>query len=85
MEGTSLVELILGPLGGGVAIGFGTGAAAGYGFAMRLCTNMKIPQLEEKIQSLSDLLEEVRKELMEERARTERIEELLEGVVDDEE
>lgn len=85
MEGTSLVELILGPLGGGVAIGFGAGAAAGYGFAMRICTSMKLPQLEGKIEDLSDLLEKVREELKDERARVRRIEGLLSGAEDDEE
>lgn len=85
MEGTNLVELILGPLGGGVAIGFGAGAAAGYGFAMRICTSMKLPQLESKIEDLSDLLERVRDELRDERERVRRIEDLLSGADDEEE
>lgn len=52
---------------------------------MRICTSMKLPQLEGKIEDLSDLLERVRDELRDERERVRRIEDLLSGVEDDEE
>lgn len=83
MEQT-LIELILGPLGGGVALGFGIGAASGYAFAMRLWQTYKLPALEQKIDELLENLEEIKEDLNKERTRIAHIEHLLEGDDEDE-
>ena len=84
MEQT-LIELILGPLGGGVALGFGIGAASGYAFAMRLWQTYKLPALEQKIDELLENLEEIKEDLDKERSRIRHIEDLLQKGDDEDE
>lgn len=80
----SLIELILGPIGGGVAMGFGVGAASGYAFAMRIWQNYKLPALENKIDELLKQLEGLKENLNQERDRIQHIEDLLHGEDEDE-
>jgi len=84
MEQT-LIEMILGPLGGGVALGFGLGAASGYAFAMRLWQTYKLPALEGKIDELLEDLKEIKEDLDSERSRIRHIESLLQNGDDEDE
>lgn len=73
----SLVEIILGPVGGAAAFAFGTGCALGYGFAIRTLHKYKIPALEQRIADLTDEITRLREMLGAEQDKLGNLERML--------